>query len=158
MVSSTQFAPCPAEYFSDHEHKTNHTALSLCQPDADGTIKQEGKENGMDARIAAYVVDTTPGYYTYAEQEGMGQCRSHFARLVADLDAGRYDVVMVAAARLFFVETSPLWMEQLIAIVKRRGVRIVDVTADREYDLRSAADETAFRQQGTPRHNEASER
>jgi len=102
----------------------------------------------MNTRTAAYVVDTTPGQYAYTNVEGVGRCRTHFARLVTNLDAGNIDVVMVADVALLFVETSPMWMEKFIATVKRNGVRIVDATASREYDLRDPAHEDAFRAQG----------
>jgi len=102
----------------------------------------------MNTRTAAYVVDTTPGKYAYTEVEGVGRCRTHFASLVTNMDAGNIDVVLVADVALFFVETSPMWMEKFIATVKRNGVRIVDTTAHREYDVRDPADEDAFRAQG----------
>ena len=132
-----------------YDTKTHHwfcERLALhAEPRAATSI---GKENLMNTRTAAYVVDTAPGKYAYTEVEGVGRCRPQFARLVTNMDAGNLEVVMVADVALFFVETSPMWMEKFIATVKRNGVRIVDTTAHREYDLREAEDLDAFRAQG----------
>ena len=103
------------------------------------------KQAAHQKRPVAYVVDTAPGEHSYRFVEGVGECRAHFLRLVEDLDKGVADVVFVAAARLLYVDSSPMWMEKFIATVKRRGVLIVDAEQNKEYDLRQPADEAAFR-------------
>lgn len=103
------------------------------------------KQPAHQKRAVAYVVDTAPGEHSYRFVEGVGECRAHFMRLVEDLDKGVADVVMVTAAKLLYVDTSPMWMEKFIASVKRRGVLIADAEKSKEYDLRQPADESAFR-------------
>ncbi len=66
-------------------------------------------------------------------------------KLMEDLDKGAADVVVVAAAKLLYIDTSPMWMERFIATVKRRGVLIADAEQNKEYDLRQSEDEVAFR-------------
>lgn len=96
-------------------------------------------------RPIGYVVDTQPGEHSYVFVEGVGECRAHFMRLVDALEKGESDIVIVADASLLFIDTSPMWMEKLIAVVKRRGVLIADTTHDKEYDFRKPEDEAAFK-------------
>jgi len=96
-------------------------------------------------RAVAYVVDTAPREHSYRFVEGVGECRAHFMKLMEDLDKGAADVVVVAAAKLLYIDTSPMWMERFIATVKRRGVLIADAEQNKEYDLRQSEDEVAFR-------------
>ncbi len=96
-------------------------------------------------RAVAYVVDTEPGPHSYRFVEGVGECRAHFMQLMEDLDKDVADVVVVAAAKLLYIDTSPMWMERFIATVKRRGVLIADAEQNKEYDLRQSEDEVAFR-------------
>src|SRR5215469_120074 len=103
------------------------------------------KQPTHQKRAVAYVVDTVPGEHSYRFVEGVGECHAHFMRLVEDLDKGVADVVMVADAKLLYIDTSPMWMEKFIATVKRRGVLIADARTQQEYDLRKREDETAFR-------------
>jgi len=103
------------------------------------------KQPTHQKRAVAYVVDTVPGEHSYRFVEGVGECRAHFMKLVDDLDKGIADVVVVAAAKLLYIDTSPLWIEKFIATVKRRGVLIADAEQNKEYDLRQSEDEVAFR-------------
>ena len=103
------------------------------------------KQPAHQKRAIAYVVDTAPGEHSYRFVEGVGECRAHFMKLVEDLDKGIADVVIVAAAKLLYIDTSPLWMEKFIAIVKRRGILIADAEQNKEYDLRLPNDEKTFR-------------
>jgi hypothetical protein len=103
------------------------------------------KQPAHQKRAIAYVVDTAPGEHSYRFVEGVGECRAHFMKLMEDLDKGVADVVVVAAAKLLYIDTSPMWMERFIATVKRRGVLIADAEQNKEYDLRQSEDEGAFR-------------
>jgi hypothetical protein len=47
-----------------------------------------------------------------------------------------------------FIDTSPMWMENFIATVKRRHALIADAETGREYDLNDPDDEAAFRSVG----------
>jgi len=98
-----------------------------------------------DKRVAGYTIDLRAGYYHYVNVEGLGECREQFMKLVNDIDQGKFDIVMVASAQLLFVDTSPMWMEKLIAAVKQHFVLIADATSGRNYDLRKSEDERAFR-------------
>jgi hypothetical protein len=103
------------------------------------------KQPAQQKKVVGYVVDTEPGSHSYRFVEGVGECRTHFMNLVEDLERGVADIVMVADAKLFYVDTSPMWMEKFTNIVKRRGTLIVDATNNKEYDLRKPEDEVAFR-------------
>lgn len=106
------------------------------------------KQHGAKKRAVAYVVDPEPGLHRYAFVEGVGECRENFKRLVDDLDRGKIDVVVAAAARYLYIDTSAMWIEKLIASVKRHRVLIVDAASGKEYDVRTADDEAAFRALG----------
>ena len=54
-------------------------------------------------------------------------------------------MVVVADAKLLFIDTSPMWMEKFISTVKRRGILVADATHNKEYDLRKPEDEETFR-------------
>src|SRR5690242_1341833 len=103
------------------------------------------KRPSNQKRAAMYLVDTQPGEHSYAFVEGVGECRKNFMDMVEGLEKGDVDVVIVAAAKLLYIDTSPMWMEKFIATVKRRGILIADARADKEYDLRQPVDEAAFR-------------
>ena len=103
------------------------------------------KQPGNQKRAAMYIVDTQPGEHSYAFVEGVGECRKNFMDMVEGLEKGDVDVVIVAAAKLLSIDTSPMWMEKFIATVKRRDILIADAKAEKEYDLRQPADEVAFR-------------
>lgn len=62
-----------------------------------------------------------PGEHRYVFVEGVGECRAHFMQMGEDLDRGVADVVVVAKASLLSVNTSPMWVENFIAAVKRQG-------------------------------------
>jgi len=106
---------------------------------------QNRKQPAQQKRPVAYVVDTEPGEHSYRFVEGVGECRAHFMRLVEDLDKGVADVVVVAAAKLLYVDTSLMWMEKFIATVKQRGILIADAEQNKDYDLRQPEDEAMFR-------------
>lgn len=106
------------------------------------------KQHGAKKRAVAYVVDPEPGLHRYAFVEGVGECRENFKRLVDDLDRGKIDAVVAAAARYLYIDTSAMWIEKLIASVKRHRVLIVDAASGKEYDVRTADDEAAFRALG----------
>lgn len=99
-------------------------------------------------RAIGYLVNLEPGSHPVVSVEGVGTCREPFARLVVRMDHRECDVVVAASAHLFFVDTSPLWMERFIAVAKRQGILIADATGAR-YDLRRSDDEAAFRARGT---------
>ena len=103
------------------------------------------KQPAHQKRAVAYVVDTEPGEHSYRFVEGVGECRAHFMRLVEDVEKGLADVVVVADAKLLYVDTSPMWMEKFISTVKRRGILIADAERNKEYDLRKLEDEEIFR-------------
>lgn len=103
------------------------------------------KQSTHQKRVVAYVVDTAPGEHSYRFVEGVGECRANFMKLVEDLDKGVADVVVVAAAKLLYIDTSAMWMEKFIATIKRRGVLIADAEQNKDYDLRKSEDEAAFR-------------
>jgi len=65
--------------------------------------------------------------------------------MVQEMEQGKMDVVVVAKASLFFIDTSPMWMEKYIATAKRHGIMVADADSGREYDLRLVDDEAAFR-------------
>jgi hypothetical protein len=98
-----------------------------------------------NTRAKAYLVDTQPGYHRYVSVEGVGECREPFARMVQEMDEGKMDVVVAAKASLFFIDTSPMWIEKFIATAQRRGITVAGADNRREYDLRLLDDETAFR-------------
>jgi hypothetical protein len=79
---------------------------------------------------------------------------AHLARLhrrtAEEMDEGTMDVVAAATASLFFIDTSPMWMEKFISTAKRRGIIVADADSGREYDLRLIDDEAAFRACGKP--------
>lgn len=103
------------------------------------------RRQSKQKRALTYTIDLEPGNHSYVFAEGVGECRAHFAKLVEDLDKGIADVVMAAEAKLFFIDTSPMWMEKFVATVKRRGVLVVDAMNKKEYDLRKPEEEAAFR-------------
>jgi len=96
-------------------------------------------------RFVGYLVDLQAGMHHYVSVEGVGECREPFMRLVADLEKGKIDAVIVYKAKYLFIDTSPMWMEKFIATVKRRHALIADAEAGREYDLNDPDDEAAFR-------------
>ncbi len=65
--------------------------------------------------------------------------------LLDDLEKGIADIIVVADAKLLFVDTSPMWMEKLISTIKRRGILIADALHNTEYDLNKPEEEAAFR-------------
>jgi len=70
------------------------------------------------------------------------------ARMVQEMDEGKMDVVVAPKASLFFVDTSPMWIEKFIATAQRRWITLADADSGREYDLRLIDDEAAFRASG----------
>jgi hypothetical protein len=102
-------------------------------------------------RFGGYLVDLQAGMHQYVNVEGVGECREPFMRLVADLENGKIDAVIVYKAKYLFIETSPMWMEKFIATVKRRRALIADAETGREYDLNDPSDEATFRSLGEPR-------
>lgn len=86
-----------------------------------------------------------PGAHSYVFVEGVGECRKNFMDMVEGLEKGEVDVVVVAGAKLLYVDTSPMWMEKFISTVKRRGILIADAKQNKEYDLRKPEDEATFR-------------
>jgi hypothetical protein len=96
-------------------------------------------------RASAYLVDTQAGYHRYVSVEGVGECRELFAQMVQEMDEGKMDVVVAAKVYLFFVDTTPMWIEKFIATAQRRGIIVADADSGREYDLRLIDDEAAFR-------------
>ena len=104
-----------------------------------------GKQPAHQKRAAMYIVDTQPGAHSYIFIEGVGECRKNFMNMVGGLEKGEVDVVVVAAAKLLYVDTSPMWMEKFISTVKRRGILIADAEQNKEYDLRKPEDEATFR-------------
>lgn len=103
------------------------------------------KQPENQKRAAMYLVDTQPGAHSYAFVEGVGECRKNFMDMVEGLEKGEVDVVVVAGAKLLYVDTSPMWMEKFISTVKRHGILIADAKENKEYNLRKPADEAAFR-------------
>jgi DNA invertase Pin-like site-specific DNA recombinase len=103
-------------------------------------VESKGKQ-----RVVGYVVDPHPGKHSYVFVEGVGECRAHFKRLVEDIDKGEVDLLMVATTELLFVDTAPLWLEKLIATLKRQHVVLIDVARNKEYDLTQPEDEAALR-------------
>jgi len=75
----------------------------------------------------------------------VSECRDNFCRLLEALERGDAGVVVVAKAEYFFVDTSPMWIEKLIATLQRRGILVADAERNRQYNLREPADEVAFR-------------
>ncbi len=55
---------------------------------------------------------------------------------------------MVAKASFLFIDTSPIWMEKFIAMVKRHHIHIVGAMSQREYDFCKPADEADFQALG----------
>ncbi len=103
------------------------------------------KEHKDNKKAATYIVDTKPGNHSYAFVEGVGECRANFMRMVEGIDKGEVDVIVVADAKLLYIDTSPLWMEKFIATVKRHHLLVANATHRTDYDLRRPADEAAFR-------------
>lgn len=103
-----------------------------------------GKQPAHQKRPIAYVVDMQPGEHSYVFVEGVGECRAHFMRMVEALERGEGDILVVAHASLLFIDTSPMWIEKLIAILKRRGI-LIAATHGKDYDLRKPEDEATFR-------------
>ena len=83
--------------------------------------------------------------HRYVAVEGVGECRDNFRRMLEALERGDAKVVVVAKAEYFFVDTSPMWIEKLIATLQRRGILVADAERNRQYNLREPADEVAFR-------------
>jgi hypothetical protein len=63
-------------------------------------------------------------------------------------DTGEVDVLVVADAKLLFIDTSVMWREKFIATVKRRHILIADATRNTDHDLSKPEDEEAFRALG----------
>jgi hypothetical protein len=101
-------------------------------------------------RLGGYLMDLRAGMHRYVYVEGVGECREPFMRLVADLENGKIDAVVVYEAKYLFIDTSPMWMEKFIATVKRRHALIADAQTGREYDLNDPDVEAAFRLLGDP--------
>jgi hypothetical protein len=106
------------------------------------------KNQKANKRAATYIVDTNPGNHSYVFVEGVGECRANFMRMVEGIDSGDVDVLVVAKAELLFIDTSPLWMEKLIATAKRHHVLIADATRNKDYNLSNPEDEATFRAMG----------
>ena len=81
----------------------------------------------------------------FAYQEGLGECRGTFSRLLQDVQKGEIGVVLTPQAACLAVETSPGWMEAFIQAVKEHEVLIGDHSHDLVYDLRDEDDEARFR-------------
>lgn len=96
-------------------------------------------------RVASYVIDLQAGNHAYAFVEGVGECRENFRQLVAGMECGTIDLVLVMKAQFLFIETSPMWMEKLIAAAKRHHITIVDASTKEEFDLAIPSREAAFR-------------
>jgi hypothetical protein len=96
-------------------------------------------------RAIVYTVDLDPGVHRYVAVEGVGECRDNFRRMLEALERGDAEMVVAAKAEYFFVDTSPMWIEKLIATVQRRGVLVADAERNWQYNLREPADEVAFR-------------
>jgi len=120
--------PCAAP----HGHAADKESIMANQPN-------------KKRRFGGYLVDLQAGMHHYIYVEGVGECREPFVRLVADLENGKLDAVVVYKAKYLFIDTSPMWMEKFIATVKRRHALIADAEAGREYDLNEPDDEVAFR-------------
>jgi hypothetical protein len=86
---------------------------------------------------AMYVIDLKAGNHSYAFVEGVGECRENFMHLVESLESGEVDGIIVYKAEYLFIDTSPMWMEKFIAVVKRRGIIIADASTNREADVPS---------------------
>lgn len=95
-------------------------------------------------RAIGYLVDLGPGSHRMIAIEGLGTCREPFAQLVARMDNHECDVVLAMRAALFFVDTSPQWMERFVTVAKRHGILVADASGAK-YDLRRPRDEAAFR-------------
>jgi hypothetical protein len=63
-------------------------------------------------------------------------------------DKGEVDVLVVADAKLLFIDTSAMWREKFMATVKRRHTLIADATRNKDYDLSKLEDEEAVRALG----------
>jgi hypothetical protein len=81
----------------------------------------------------------------FAYNEGLGECRETFSRLLQDVQKGEIGVVMTPDAACLAIETSPGWMEAFIQAVKEHEVLIADRSHDLIYDLRDEEDEEQFR-------------
>jgi len=99
-------------------------------------------------RVAAYTFDFRPGMYNYVTVEGVGECRANFARLVADMEQAKIDIVATTKAEFLFIDTSPMWIEKFIAIAQHHHISVVDITANREYHFSRPLDEADFRALG----------
>src|SRR5260221_11687164 len=81
----------------------------------------------------------------FAYQEGLGECRETFARLLQDVQKGEIGVILTPDAACLAIETAPGWMEVFIQAVKQHEVLIGDDSHDLVYDLREEEDEAQFR-------------
>jgi hypothetical protein len=95
-------------------------------------------------RAIGYVINLGPGPHRLVSVEGVGTCREPFAQLVARMEHHECDVVVAVRVALFFIDTSPLWMERFITVAKRHGILVADASGA-PYDLRRPGDEAAFR-------------
>src|SRR5690242_16397185 len=88
----------------------------------DSTMPHDPTKN---KRAIAYVVGLETGLHRYvAVEEGVGECRDNFRRMLEALERGDAEVVITAKAEYFFVDTSPMWIEKFIATVQRRGILV----------------------------------
>jgi hypothetical protein len=89
-----------------------------------------------------------PGNHSGVFVEGVGQCHANCMRMVEGRDTGEVDVLVVADAKLLFIDTSPMWREKFMATMKRRHLLIADATRNKDDDLSKPEDEEAFRARG----------
>jgi len=95
-------------------------------------------------KAAIYAAEHDGKMRNFAYDEGLGECRETFSRLVQDVQKGGIGVVLTPDAACLSVETSPGWMEAFIQAVKRHEVLIGDHGHDAVYDLRDGEDEARF--------------
>ena len=98
-----------------------------------------------DRKAAIYAAKHDGNMRNFAYQEGLGECRETFSRLVQEVQKGEIGVILTPDAACLSIETSPGWMEALIQAVKQHEVLIGDHRLDLVYDLRDEEDEAQFR-------------
>src|SRR5262249_53581286 len=132
------------------KHISRRHGIPCAAPHSDVADKESimSIQPNKTRRFGGYLVDLQAGMHHYVTVEGVGECREPFVRLVADLEDGKIDAVVVYKAKYLFIDTSPMWMEKFIATVKRRHALIGDAETGREYDLNDPDDEAAFRLAG----------
>src|SRR5258707_5475323 len=96
-------------------------------------------------KAAIYAAEHDSKIRNSACNEGFGEWRETFSRLLQDVQKGEIGVVMTPDAACLSIETSPDWMEAFIQAVKQHEVLIGDHSHDLVYDLRDEEDEAQFR-------------